>query len=368
MTTEATRAQLTPVFPEKPYPKLAMLRWRWWMRDSPVRSLEEFARRPPFHPHWTKGAITHHVQQLHKAQGGEYYAVKRVSRVRLGDGRTAILRRLLVDVTKESEPFDRFSADARGGIELTRALIFGSEQVVTPHVALVWDAWCTGGFDGSTVECSSISEDAGDVTLATRWGDTLPSPTELAVSYFTIWFTLVALYRHAGRFVDIDRHLGNFAVAEIPPASPMYGRVHAYHLDPDTTVYITPVQHGNRLIRMFDLDMSEFDSTPAELKGAMVRSVRYIGVMSTSDYLQRDQHVEFNPLHVFPAGHPSRRWLEELIDYAEDGTSDVWAWASQPLFLNHLLRSMPDDLGAPLLVGNMPGADTRKRRRKMTIQ
>lgn len=393
-TTLSARHYLAQVFPMEPFPRrppdlsekpskrerelwddYVLAGWRWWVRGGSALSVVQWSGRTDQPAHWTVHQTTkrERIRRVDEGDNPERYAKSRFFRVTLQGGLTAVNKRISVNVLEMFvSPLDEFWTAAAVGLAVTRALVMENETLATPFIALMWDAWMEPVGEGGYVCCNTLMEDVGSMRLDACWLAHAPAPTELAVAYFTMWFTAVALHRLCA-WSDDDRHLGNYAIKALCPASIFYGRVWALRLDAETTVYIPPEQHGNRMIMLFDYGQGELgDRSPEKLRTTLRRSVRYFDSVEAGGTCEKNvpddwlQCERFNPLYLYrhaPA-HPSKAALEELVAFAEDRSTDLARWAERPLFLEHLARTPPPGV-RPLIIGTMPplpGTDSPPKR------
>lgn len=384
LSTAAERAVIKRVFPRFFYPappvfvedaaENTKIReeymgsvWDWWLCGRAGTPLE-FSRQTDVRAHWTVKAVERKklVPRSTDENGDE---APRVFRVVLKCERAAVIKRLHVNVREPCyRAVDEFSADVRAGLEFTRRLVFKAETLATPYVALIWDAWATPLADG-VVDWHFIEEDVGRLTLDARWYMQPAEPEELAVFYFTMWFTLLVLFRLCGAYDD-DRHLRNYALCELDEDSLMYNRVWAHKMDESTTVYITPNLHKNVALKMFDYGHTYFDGRLEGLRQALRRTVLYFTpAEEKEDPVQAGErvgHISFNPMNMYARWplHAGRPYLQQLVDFALDPTADLWSFHELPLFRQYLPRTPPKHFAeSPIVVGYMPPEGERERKR-----
>jgi hypothetical protein len=334
--------------------------WSWWMRGEPA----QWSARTGQPPHWSIQAKTmeERIRRTDEAANPENYAKSRFYRLTLRNGMSAVEKRMQINLTGKFIPqLDEFWTSASIGLALTRALIMEADILTTPFLALTWDAWLETVEQGGFVCCHTLMEDVGTLRLDSAWTKSPPDPVELAVTYFTMWFTSTALYRLCG-WTDDDRHLGNYMIKTLQPASVFYDRVWALRLDAQTTVYITPEQHRNQMVMMFDYGQGELhDSNPVKLRTTLRRSVRYFDAAETRGEGEKEvpddwrTFERFNPLRIFTkkVDHPSYDALRELIAFMENPATDLQQWPELPLFTRHLARAPPAGV-YPLVIATMP--------------
>jgi hypothetical protein len=227
------------------------------------------------------------------------------------------------------------------------------QRIPLAHVVLVRDAWTQPAPEHGRYLFSELDY-AGPETVHTLWNVAPPSPEDMAVVYFTMWFTLVALYEACG-FMDDDRHLHNVALVGLRASSPYADRNHVYFLADGRRVVITPAQHRNRMIKHYDYDNALVDRLhghPAimdQVRYSMRQTVRYLEPNDAENPSQA-QHGNFNAFLYFM---PPERYAEQrmalyaLLDYTNKGP--LSAWASQGLF-DMFLKAEGDGV----IVGALP--------------
>jgi len=383
LTTLPPRAFLADVFPAAPFPRrppdqtenptkreekrwknYISAGWSWWLRGESTLTPVEWSARTDLPPHWTVHATTmkERIRRVDEGDNPENYAKSRFYRLTLRNGMSVVDKRISVNVTGTFVPtLDEFWISAAMGLALTRAVIMENDTLATPFFALMWDAWLEPVAEGGFVMCHTLMEDVGACRLDAWWREHPPEPAQLAVAYFTMWFTFMALHRLCA-WTDDDRHLGNYAVKALRSTSMFYDRVWALRLDADTTVYITPEQHRNQMIMMFDYGQGELgERSPEKLRTTLRRSVRYFDAKEVAGDCEKNvpsdwrSFERFNPLRIFAGQHehPSGHALRDLIAFAEDRSTDLAQWANRPVFLQHLVRTPPAGV-YPLVVATMP--------------
>lgn len=225
----------------------------------------------------------------------------------------------------------KFMVEVWVGLALAR----DAHRIPLAHVVLLRDAWVQQARDGRFLV--STAEYAGGETVDSVWWRARPSCEEMAVVYFTMWFTLVALHETCG-FLDDDRHLRNVAIV---PATHTHD-THVYVMADGRRVGITPTQHRHRMIKFFDYDNSvvhvspERDDAKEQVLVSMRQTVKYLEP-DDEDNPEHAKHPSFNAfLYFMPKAQykEQRVALTQLHKFTQGGPLEKWA--NRRLFNTHL--------------------------------